>query len=187
MKKIVFLVEEPCMREFLNVFLERLLPSEVFPIVVPHEGKQDLEKSIPRKLRAWGEPGVRFVVVRDQDSADCKCVKKKLAQLCADAGRPESLVRIVCTELESWYLGDLQALAEAYGLRSVGTGQARRKFRNPDALSNAAQELKKLVPSYQKRSGARTIAGHLVIDRNVSPSFMAFVKGVLRIADELVD
>ena len=45
-------------------------------ICVPHEGKQDLEKSIPRKLRAWREPSAHFIVVRDNDGGEkivCAC------------------------------------------------------------------------------------------------------------------
>ena len=71
MTKLVFLVEEPSMADLLDGLLPRLFPALRFQCV-PHDGKQDLEKSIPRKLRAWREPGVRFVVTRDQDSADCR-------------------------------------------------------------------------------------------------------------------
>ncbi|WP_161486040.1 hypothetical protein [Desulfotomaculum copahuensis] len=46
MKKIVFLLEEPSLKEFLEIFLPRILPPGVSFMAVPHEGKQDLEKSI---------------------------------------------------------------------------------------------------------------------------------------------
>ena len=88
---------------------------------VPHEGKSDLDKSIPRKLKAWLEPGVRFVVVRDNDNADCSDIKAKLVRQCQQAGRPDTLVRLVCQELESWYIGDLAALAEAYPESGIDT------------------------------------------------------------------
>ena len=94
MSKLVFLVEEPSMADFIDRLLPRFFPGLVFQCN-PHDGKQDLEKSIPRKLRAWREPGVRFVVVRDQDSADCHQVKDELIQLCRQAGRCDVLVRVV--------------------------------------------------------------------------------------------
>lgn len=67
---IVFLLEEPSMKALLEGMLPRLFPGLNFQCV-SHEGKSDLDKSIPRKLRAWREPGVRFIIVRDNDNANC--------------------------------------------------------------------------------------------------------------------
>jgi hypothetical protein len=181
MMKIVFMLEESSMKEFLDVFIPGLLPPGVTFMTVPHEGKQDLERSIPRKIRAWREPGVRFIIVRDQDGADCLRLKEKLCETCAEAGRGDSLVRIVCNELESWFLGDLSAVAAAFNTPSVAQLQRKAKYRNPDALTNAAQELKKIVPGYQKLKGARMIAGHIDTARNCSNSFHVFIEGVLRV------
>ena len=82
-------------------------------LCIPHEGKSDLDRSIARKLAAWRIPGDHFVVLRDNDGADCVAVKRSLQALCAQGGRPETMVRLVCQELEGWYLGDLAALAAA--------------------------------------------------------------------------
>lgn len=190
MKKIVFLLEEPSMKELLDNLLPRLLSSLeidtsiVSFMTVPHEGKQDLEKSIPRKLRGWREPGVRFIVIRDQDGADCVKLKEKLYQLCVDAGREDSIVRIACNELESWFLGDLVAVAAAYNKPEVARLQTKAKYRDPDNLTNAAQELKKLIPSYQKLKGARLIAPYIDYRRNHSNSFRVLVEGVVRAIGE---
>ena len=56
MNRIVFLLEEYSMKVLLEGLLPRLFPELPF-LCIPHQGKQDLEKSIPRKLRAWREPG----------------------------------------------------------------------------------------------------------------------------------
>ncbi len=64
MNRVVFLLEEYSMKALLDGLLPRLFPDLLFQCV-PHDGKGDLERSIPRKLRAWREPGVRFVIVRD--------------------------------------------------------------------------------------------------------------------------
>ena len=61
MTELVFLLEERSIAELLKVIVPGLLPQEVQCRFIPHEGKSDLEKSIPRKLRAWNTPGVRFV------------------------------------------------------------------------------------------------------------------------------
>ncbi len=181
MSKIVFLLEEPSMKELLDILLPRLLPPDVSFMNVPHEGKSDLEKSIPRKLRGWREPGVRFIIVRDQDGADCYMLKENLLRVCKEAGRDDSLVRIVCNELESWFLGDLTAVAGAYNKASIARLQVKRKYRNPDSIANAAEELKKLVPAYQRLQGAKKIAGHIDIDRNHSISFHVFIEGIIKL------
>jgi hypothetical protein len=50
-KEIVFLLEEPSMREVLNILLPQLLPQHLEFQLITHKGKQDLEKAIPYKLR----------------------------------------------------------------------------------------------------------------------------------------
>jgi len=82
MSRVVFLLEERSMQVLLDGLLPRLFPGLPF-LCVPHEGKRDLELSIPRKLRAWQEPGVRFVVIRDNDGGDCLQLKGELQSLCA--------------------------------------------------------------------------------------------------------
>jgi hypothetical protein len=106
MKKLVFLLEEPSMREVLNVLLPQLLPQEVGFQLITHKGKQHLEKAILYKLRRWQTPNTHFVIVCDQNSDDCIKLKQRLKDLCQQAGKPDALIRIVCHELESWFLGD---------------------------------------------------------------------------------
>lgn len=178
---LVFLLEELSMKVFLEGLLPRILPVEVEYRLIPHEGKTDLEKSIPRKLRAWRDPNTYFVVLRDQDQGDCLAVKEKLAGLCDSAGRSDALVRIACRELEAWILGDLKAVGDAFGLPRLGQQQVKAKFRNPDQLGNPSEEITKLVKNYQKVSGARAVGQHLDAARCCSPSFGAFVVGVDRL------
>ena len=128
------------MRDLLYGLLPRLYPDLTFLCLV-HEGKSDLEKSIPRKLRAWREPGVRFVVLRDNDGDDCMHLKQKLARICQESGRADTLVRIVCQELEAWYLGEPDALADAFEIERLRGSVAklvsatRTQFSNPRRLS----------------------------------------------------
>lgn len=185
MKEIVFLLEEPSMLEVLLVLLPVLVPDNVNYRLIPHEGIRDLERSIPRKLRAWTNSDARFVIVRDKHSSDCNIIKQKLLDLCKQGRRPNSLIRIVCHELESWFLGDLAAVETAFCLRGIARRQVKSKYRDPDRLANAADELQRLVPQYQKRSGSRCIAPHLNIQKNKSHSFLVFIDGVRRLIDEI--
>ncbi len=183
MSRIVFLLEEYSMKVFLDGVLPRLFPGLPF-LCVAHEGKQDLEKSIPRKLRAWQEPGVRFCVIRDNDRADCRVLKQDLVRLCEQGGRNDTLVRIACQELEAWYLGAPDALAEVFNndnLRGIG---ARACFRNPDAVAQPAAALAQLVPEFQKVSGARRLS-RVLPRANTSRSFQVLMAGLDRLAAHL--
>ena len=181
MVKLVFLLEERSMADLLDHLVPRLFPGIPFQCI-PHEGKRDLAKSVPRKLRAWREPGVRFVVMRDQNGADCRQVKAQLVELCRRAGRDDVLVRVVCRELEAWYLGEPEALVRAFphaGAR-VRRELRRRRFRNPDEVVNPSAAVAQFIPDFQKRLGARRI-GALLSRDNRSRSFRVFLEGVERL------
>ena len=184
MSRIVFLLEEYSMKVLLEGLLPRLVPGLEF-LCVPHEGKQDLEKSVPRKLRAWREPGVHFVVLRDKDAGDCHALKLRLVSLCQAGGHPGALVRIACQELEAWYLGEPSALAEVFGIEKLRDIGAQARYRDPDAVARPSDEIKKLVPEFQKVSGARRMAKKLSRKGNSSRSFQALMNGIEREAAAL--
>jgi len=175
---IVFLLEELSAKRFLDSYLPRVLPSNTTFQTIPHQGKSELQKSIPKKLRAWRTPETKFVVLHDQDSADCKTLKKLLLDLCSKGGKP-ALVRIACRELEAWYLGDLDAVEQAYPGSKASKHSRKARFRHPDSITSPSKELEKIVPEFQKVDGARRLAGTLSREACTSPSFQTFLNGVL--------
>lgn len=175
--KLVFFLEEPSAQVMLEGILPIIAAGHEWQCVV-FDGKQDLERQLSRKLRAWiPTQDTRFIILRDQDSADCVMVKKQLQKICTGSGKSDVLIRIACHELESFYLGDLSAVGRAFG-KNLAKFQKNRKFRQPDNLNNAKQELKKLVPEYQEISGSRRIAPLLLQQDNTSPSFNILVSGI---------
>ena len=184
MSRLVFLLEEPSMKHLLQALLPRLVPGLDF-LCIPHEGKNDLERSIPRKLMACNEPGTRFVIVRDNDNGDCRRIKDRLRALCVQSGHPEALIRLPCQELEAWYLGDLNALADAYANPRLTRFTGKAKYRNPDAIPKPAAEIEKLIPEFQKQTAARRMGARLSGDGNSSRSFQVFLAGVRRLANEM--
>jgi hypothetical protein len=184
MSRIVFLIEEYSMKVLLDGLLPRLVPGLQF-LCVPHEGKQDLEKSIPKKLRAWREPGVCFVVLRDNDAGDCRELKDRLIALCRDGGREDVLVRIACQELEAWYLGEPAAMADVFGNEQLRNMGSKARYRDPDAVVRPSEEIEKLVPEFQKVSGARLMAKRLSRDGNSSRSFQVLIEGIDRFSTTL--
>ncbi len=181
--KLIFLLEEPSMKYLLDGILPRILPDEIFFQTIPHNGKRDLEKSIPRKLRGWNEPGdVRFVIVHDQDTKDCIMLKQHLMHLCENTER-KVLIRISCQEMESWYFGDMCAVSKAYSKPKLLEYNKKNKYRIPDMIPTPKEELRKILPEYQQISSAKKIAPFIDIENNKSVSFQQFVKGVRRIAE----
>lgn len=183
MKTLVFLLEEPSAREMLAGLLPRILPEDIQVRFLIFQGKQDLEKNLKLKLRGWRTPDSMFVVMRDQDSGDCKVIKSRLVAICRQAGRDSVLVRIACRELESFYLGDLLAVEEGLGLKGLVRQQSGAKFRDPDRLGNPSKELIALTHNaYSKLMGSRAIAPYLSLEENRSRSFKALVSGIRKLA-----
>lgn len=178
------------MKAFLEVLLPGILPKEIYYQLIPHQGKSDLINSIPRKLRAIREPGSRFIILHDQDAHDCVELKNELLLLTSFRA-DDVLIRIVCCELESWFLGDFDALKGVYPQINWSLYRDKSKFREPDKLRNAKQELKTLVSnSYQAISHAALIAEQMVLqqnfDINKSTSFQYFLNGLKRMSQETV-
>jgi hypothetical protein len=183
MKTLVFCLEEPSAREMLKGVLSRFLPEDIKVTYLVFEGKQDLQKQLERRLRGWQQPDSHFIVLQDKDSHDCLAVKRKLQDLCDRAGRSEALVRIACHELESFYLGDLRAVEKGLCMKGLAVQQRTRKYADPDALANAAEELKKLTQGrYQKIQGSCLIGRHMDLEGgNSSHSFNVLIKGIRRL------
>ncbi len=179
MKTIVFFLEEPSAREMLKGILPEILPDNVTPKFIIFQGKQDLDKNLGLRLRGWLTPDTKFVVMRDQDAADCRDVKRKLVELCRSAGKMDTLVRVACRELESFYLGDLAAVEKGLDLTGLSKKQAAKKFRDPDQLINPVQEIGRLTKNrYEKIAGSRAIGPYLQLTGNKSRSFCVLIAGI---------
>lgn len=190
MTELVFLLEEPSAQAMLEGILPRLLHLDRVAIrFIVFDGKQDLEKQLVRKLKGYLAPNAKFVVLRDKDACDCHAIKSELTAKCEEADKPEALVRIACHHLESWYLADLAAVEAGLELSGLTSRQGQAKFRAPDRLANAEQELGKLTrSSYQKIAGSRSISPHMRLDNTRSHSFAVFITGLRRllVADDVL-
>ena len=181
--QVEILVEEPSMNFFLDGLLPKILPPGIVLyqncFIRAPEGKQDLQKQLPKKVRALSHlpKEVKVIVIQDQDSWDCVILKKALKNLVETNSKLPNLIRIACKELESWYLGDMEAIEKIYGKFKSERYRAWSKFRNPD-LCNAFDEIRKIVPEFQKGSAAKEITQYLDIANNKSNSFQNFVNGV---------
>jgi hypothetical protein len=162
--RLILLLEERSAKVFLDSLLPRLLPSGTEFLTIPHEGKQDLRRSIPRKLRAWQRP-------------EDRALKAELQLLCLSADRSDVKIRIACRELEAWYLGDLASLDQTYGTRLQRLKDSRL-FRTPDAVVNPSQELSRRVPGFSKIDAARKLGNIIDLASSESCSFRLLLETV---------
>ena len=183
MSTLVFLLEEESAKNMLLPVVKELVPEEIPVQYIIFSGKQDLERQLVKKIRFWCDPGSRFIILRDKDSGDCGVIKQRLLALAQESGKADDcLVRIACHELESFFLGDLAAVAQGLHMPAVANMQDKQKFRTPDALANAAEELNKLTKGkYSKLAGSRAIGPHLKLDG--SHSFGVLLEAIRRQAD----
>ncbi len=187
MKHLIFFLEEPSAKAMLEGILPKILTSDISVKYIIFSGKQDLDKNIGRRLRLWRLPDSLFIIIRDQDSGDCFDIKSGLMGKVINSGKQDfTLVRIACKELESFYLGDLEAVGKGLSIENLTKNQLKEKFRNPYVLVNASEELKKLTKyKYQKIAGSRDIGPCLKVDgSNRSKSFNVLVDGIKKITTD---
>ena len=183
MDRLEFLVEERSMAEVLKVLLPRILPAswvlDENYFIRPHEGKSDLKRSIPKKLKGFAqhkEQTTGFIIIQDQDSNDCRQLKQELVALCKANQAPniKFLVRIVCHELEAWYLGDMKAIQAVFPRFNPARHLKKSLFRLPDTCQNPKTRLKDIVGDYQQIATAQMIAPYIDIEHNRSESFREY-------------
>jgi len=182
-EQIEFLLEEPSMENLLREILPQILPKGyelgVNCFLRPHQGKSDLQKSIPKKVRTFSNfyKPAKLVIIHDQDSSDCKKLKKKLIDLCNDNGDCPVLVRIPCKDLENWYLGDMDAIERVYPNFKAKSHKYKAKYRNVDNVYGA-EELERNVRGFQKGFASKNIPKYMNVNKNKSNSFNQLVTGI---------
>lgn len=191
------LVEEPSAATALEHLLPRLLGNEVSWALHAFQGKRDLLKKLPARLRAyrrWLPADWRILVLVDADEGDCRLLKGKLEQEMARAGIEtraaaagagfQALNRIAVQELEAWFLGDPTALRLAFPNLSPRIAD-RAGLRDPDAVSGTWERLELELQragyygaGMPKIEVAERVARQMDLARNRSRSFRVFVEGV---------
>jgi len=186
MKHLICFLEEPSAKEMLKAMIPKI-SSDIQVQYIVFSGKQDLEKQIERRLKLWQKPDSMFLVMRDQDSGECKSIKSRLFEKVQASGKhKDTIIRIACHELESFYLGDLDAVEKGLNINGLAKHQSKAKYRSPDNLANAAEELSKLSGNrYQKIAGSRNISPYLKVDgSNRSHSFNILLNGIKKLTEK---
>ncbi len=186
-----FLLQEPSMEAFLELWLSRFLPEGCSFSTHPFRGKPDLLRKLGDRLQAyskWLPPECRVVVIVDRDNEDCAELKERLRAICMSSGLRlknnnrsgfwQVMIRIAIEELEAWYFGDWEAVRTAYPRVPANIPQ-RAAYRNPDAIKGGTSErFERLLQGsgyhaggLQKLDAARQIGMTIDVGRSKSASF----------------
>lgn len=197
--RLEVLVEEASAEPVVHSVLRQLAPTPNVGVRV-FQGKRDLMKNLPARLRGYANwmrsADVRVVVLIDEDRQDCHVLKQEMDALAQQVGLVTkshsshggsfSVVnRIAVEELEAWFFGDPAAVRAAFP-RVSGTFERRASLRHPDSIRGGTAEAFERVlreggyhlSGVRKLAAAETIAAHLNVRSNASPSFNCFVEGI---------
>ncbi len=187
MKMLYVFSEEASMKAVLDVIIPKIVQDVPYRIFI-HQGKQDLEKALKTAVPSVSKmPGARILIIRDQDSGDCEEIKRSLIDIVGENCACPVLFRIVCRELECWFLGDPDAIEQAFPRFKARQHKNKKLFRNVDSIPNAPQILLKMIPDYKDRTylpkmeTAKRIALMMHIDSNKSLSFRHVLTGIQKL------
>ena len=192
-----FLLEEPSAEVVIKNLISGMIRGRHSYKIITHQGKDDLLKKLPAKLRSyrgWIDPEFRIIILVDRDEEDCHDLKLHLERISRTEGFPTKsykrkqsfivLNRIAIEELEAWFLGDNEAIRNAFP-RINQRSLEKLKNRNPDNIHGAWETLAGLLKNagymksgYRKIEGANKISSHLNPLNNRSRSFQVFWEGL---------
>ena len=182
------------MEAFLGSLLPRILTVDRTYEVHAFQGKSDLLRNLPMRLRGyrrWLPADWRLVVLVDRDADDCQELKEKLESIAGESGLTtrtsagggpwQVANRVVIEELEAWYFADWEAVRDAYPRLPANVDQKAR-YRNPDAIRGGTWEaLERIMQQHGyfrtglgKVEAARAVGKHVDAQRNRSRSFSRF-------------
>lgn len=189
MKIIHIFTEELSLKNVLDVILPKILPVDVYYRIYPHQGKEDLERALTSTLPSISKiPGSKILITRDQDNNDCVELKKHIFDIVNGNCSCDFSIRIVCKELEAWFLGDMKAIEKAYPRFKAESHINKSEFRNVDKVHYPNRQLLKIIPEYTGRNSlpkleaAENISQYLDISKNNSESFNHTIKAIQRLA-----
>ncbi len=172
---------EKCFESFLP---KVVLDSERFKIF-SHGGRENLLQALKKTLPSVSKvDGAKILVTIDQDNYSCKELKQKLEEIIKENCHCPYKIRIVCKELESWFLGDLEAISKAYPRLKSGKYRNKPEIKNVDEINKPSEKLIKMIKEIDGRKFlskgelSEKISPHLNIDINSSVSFQQTIQAI---------
>ncbi|BBM88895.1 hypothetical protein COTS27_00582 [Spirochaetota bacterium] len=186
-KKLVCFVEGASDQKFLKILIKNIKgksnkKTKIDCLSLGSYGK--LKSKIKKRIQNMQSSDNNFLIMIDQDKSDCRERKNEISQevkIDKNKRATKVKIRVACRQLESFYLGDLNAVKEGLNIRSKKLLQRKTKkpFSNPDDITNPLEELKKLTGSKSKNILSKAITPYLKIDgTNKSHSFNVLVTAI---------
>ncbi|GHT12791.1 hypothetical protein AGMMS4956_07930 [Bacteroidia bacterium] len=182
--------EESSIKNVFDAILPQILPDNVSFFIHPHQGRQDLEIALQKTVPSISKiPNARVLITRDQDEDDCKELKNKLLNMVSGKCFCDYFVRIVCRELESWFLGDLDAIEKAYPRFKAQQYAKKPHFRAVDTIKKPSEFLRQILPEYSNRRSlpkletSSKIATFMNLNNNKSLSFNNTINAIKKLCE----
>lgn len=179
---IFFLVEDFSMKVFLEGVLPRLAFEKDKFEIKAHRGKEDLITNLKKIVPSLSKSAQQVIILIDQDRTDCKKLKNDIVEKMCNCAC-EYKIRIACYELETWFLGDMEAIAKCSPRFKPHFYQNKRKYCNAiDKIKKPSDIIKKIVPDWEKNylskpKFASEIAQCIALEtKNRSHSFNVFLR-----------
>ncbi|MDI9408290.1 MAG: DUF4276 family protein [Candidatus Pacebacteria bacterium] len=188
--------EEPTIEIIIKNVFKNLLPDTVeFEFTV--KSKPALINGLENSLEFYGskwsyDKDFRVIIISDSDGQDCKDIKSILETKAQKFNLPTStnpdpitdqfaiLNLVIVEELESWFIGDIEALVKSYP-KMPKSLHKQKGFRGFDKIKKPKEQLDQKLISigyfkhYVRRNElAETLTPHMNPDSNQSASFQYF-------------
>lgn len=177
--------EEASAKILFDILLPKILPENTTYRIYAHQGKQDLEKALKDTVPSISKiPGARILITRDQDFEDCIKVKKTLIDLLNNKCNCDYFVRVICKELEAWFIGDMKAIEKAYPRFKTEKHKNKSELKDSDNIDYPSKVLLKLIPELSdkkylpKLEVAGKITPYIDLEKNTSKSFQNTLKSI---------
>lgn len=184
MKLYIFTEESSAEICFKSVLSQAIPSSQSFKIFA-HRGREDLKQALRKALPVISrEQGAKILITIDQDKHDCKTLKKELQEIIRGNCQCPNKIRIVCKELESWFLGDLAAISKAYPRFKPEKYHNKSEMRNVDEIEQPSKKLIKMLTETNggkcpsKGELSQRISPHLNVSLNTSTSFQQTIQAI---------
>jgi hypothetical protein len=177
--------EEPSIKYVLEEIIYKLNLVENQFRIYPHQGKNDLITALKKTLPSISRiPDSKILITIDQDKNDCILLKNEIQQIIELQCVCDFKIRIICRELESWYLGDMNAIENAFPRFKSENYKNKSYYRNVDKIFSPNLEVLKIIPEYKqykrlpKIEVAKRISPFLELEGNKSSSFNNTIKAI---------
>ncbi len=177
--------EESSAQKCLESFLPKIFLDQKKFKIFAHGGRENLKQALRKTLPRISQiENAKILITIDQDKNDCKKLKQDLQKIFHEKCHCPYKIRIVCKELESWFLGDFNAISLAYPKFKSEKYRHKTDIRYVDKIDQPSKKLLKMITEIDGRKFlskgemSEKISPHLNINQNTSPSFNQTIQAI---------